>query len=517
VISLHRILNENADHSKKKKFPSISSDKITVIQPTIDIVQHGYGGITKIEWKGKEAKDNSFELVNLKSNAETGISTDQFVLFLQNFSFISAGKMFTSGNASINTRINNFSLKPGDAGEWDWQGNISDLQAKNFVLDSIGKQNGRLEIKSGKINNLNISSSGILKLRDLIKESAAFGASQITGQYDDTKDHFDWHNAAYDKSTKTLSLDSFSYHPIPDKETFIANHPNQVDYMTLRSGAVKVTAFDINEYIKDSLLNAGSVSISNAGMRFFRDKRKPFTDKDVKPLPVGVLKKLPFRVSVQTIEMNNADIEYAELNEKTNQTGVVTISRMKAKVSGAKNFNLDNNDSLDIYAEGWLMDAARIRLHVKESYADPRAGFLMSADVNPVDARILNPVLIPLASIRLESGMFDTLYMQVKGDDYVATGEIKMLYHDLKIKFLNNKGNNKKATRNFISFLVNTFFIKNKNKSRTNGVFYERVREKSAINYLVKITTNGISSSVGIKNNKKALRRYKKELKKRNL
>ena len=68
-----------------------------------------------------------------------------------------------------------------------------------------------------------------------------------------------------------------------------------------------------------------------------------------------------------------------------------------------------------------------------------------------------------------------------------------------------------------ISFLANSLIIRKKNESRTGNVFFIRNRDRSAINYLIKIAMSGMASSVGAKSNKKMLRKYKRELERRNL
>ncbi|MBL7746840.1 MAG: hypothetical protein JNM19_05395, partial [Chitinophagaceae bacterium] len=64
---------------------------------------------------------------------------------------------------------------------------------------------------------------------------------------------------------------------------------------------------------------------------------------------------------------------------------------------------------------------------------------------------------------------------------------------------------------------ANTFIIRRNNSSRTGNVFFIRQRDKSAINYLIKIAISGMASSVGAKNNKKMIRKYKRELERRQL
>ncbi|MES1220012.1 MAG: hypothetical protein ABUT20_31205, partial [Bacteroidota bacterium] len=155
---------------------------------------------------------------------------------------------------------------------------------------------------------------------------------------------------------------------------------------------------------------------------------------------------------------------------------------------------------------------------IRESYTDSLAGLFMTVRMRPSRMLVLNPVFEPLSSVRLQSGILDTLSMRVIGKDHFAYGEMKMYYHDLKIKFLNNGTEIKKGFLTGLkTFVANSFVIRNKNSSRKGRVFFLRNKERSSINYIVKIAMSGVASSVGAKSNRKILRRYKKELKLRNL
>ncbi|HVG12509.1 MAG TPA: hypothetical protein VM843_05855, partial [Flavisolibacter sp.] len=52
---------------------------------------------------------------------------------------------------------------------------------------------------------------------------------------------------------------------------------------------------------------------------------------------------------------------------------------------------------------------------------------------------------------------------------------------------------------------------------RTGLVYFERLREKSFFNYIVKMTFSGMATSVGVKKNRKYMKKYKQELKARSL
>ena len=125
---------------------------------------------------------------------------------------------------------------------------------------------------------------------------------------------------------------------------------------------------------------------------------------------------------------------------------------------------------------------------------------------------------MPLSSMKLQSGYMDTLSMRAVGKEYFSFGEMKMYYHSLKIKFLENGSEAKKTfLTNLMTFVANSFVIRNKNKTRKGTVFFIRNRDRSAINYIIKTALSGIASSVGAKNNHRLLRQYKKQLHLRNL
>jgi hypothetical protein len=345
-----------------------------------------------------------------------------------------------------------------------------------------------------------------------------FRLKEITGIYENTIHHFEWSNGSYDRGTKAFLLDSFAFFPLISRDSFFATRKFQSDYMKVKTGSVKAGPFDIDTYLRDTVANIGTVYVNDGSLSSFRDKRLPFKSGVVKRLPAAWLRKFPLRMSVDSVFFKNGHVEYTELNDKTGKAGTVIVSRMDASLFPVRNYGQQKADSLQIQATGYLMDSVLTRLCVKQSMTDTSGGLLLTGQISPADARLLNPVLIPLASVKLESGFLDTMTMTVTATESVATGEMKMFYHDLKIKFLNNQNEKKKTTyKGFASFLANTFVVKNNNRSRTGTVYFERIRERSPFHYLVKITISGVSSTVGIKNNKRLLREYKKALAKRNL
>ncbi|WP_315823222.1 hypothetical protein [Paraflavitalea speifideaquila] len=68
-----------------------------------------------------------------------------------------------------------------------------------------------------------------------------------------------------------------------------------------------------------------------------------------------------------------------------------------------------------------------------------------------------------------------------------------------------------------ITFIANTFVIKSRNRHKTGIIYFERLRDRSIFNYMIKMLLSGAGTSVGAKSNKKSIKHYKRELRKQGL
>jgi len=503
----------------QNKLPQVALGKLQIQQPDIYYV-HTASNDTRIEWHGQTGENNFITLTNFKVGniPGQGIEAGQVEFAITDLSVTTANKTISTGNGSIRSKITSFHLEPSPTNEWNWKGMLADLYVKDFILDNLGKKSGRLEIKSAGLSQLDLNSGSFLHLQKTIKENPSFRLKEVSGKYDNASSHVDWNNLNYDKTTKMLSLDSFAFRPSAEKDSFIAAHKYQTDYITMRTGRIDAGPFEIDRYFSDTVINTGMINMNDAAISIYRDKRKPARDELIKPLPVDLIRKIPVPLALDTAYLTNTTVVYEEVNEKTNRSGVVPVNNVQGKIFPIVNYHIPAGDTLHLEMEGRLMDSVKIRMNLKESYTDSLGSFLLLANVQPFDAKLLNPLLIPLVSAKLESAFLDTMSMRVKGNEYVAIGQMQMYYHDLRIRILQD-GQEKKRPfiKSFANFLANNFVIKKNNHSRTGDIYFERIRNKSTMNYLVKIMFSGIGSNVGLKKSKRLLRQYKKAKRKRNL
>lgn len=508
-------INEKGSVKKSNPLPDFKIDSITIENPVFSMVNPVSKGLSLLTWNGSDNHMFAKNIQSEKSNNQISISS--LNADFSNFLFVdSTDKQTSSKKVTANASFEDIIFQPGE--KLNWSAKMKELTAGNYTADSLGKKPANVKVDSVRIENFNLNSAFISSLPVLIEKNPSFTVSNVSGHIINEKNNLQWHNLSFNKATQGISVDSFSFTPVPDRDAFIAASPYQTDYMTLKTGKINITKFDLDRYLADSILRFGDVSITNPYFTSYRDKRPPFHEGIIKPLPSKLIQKIPVRLSIDTLKVQNGTIVYTELNDKTKETGTIPVTRVSGDIFPVKNLDITEKDSLRIRLNGYLMDTAWIRLRTRESYSDSLSGFLITLRMKPGSMLYLNPVLSPLASVKLQSGYLDTLSMRAVGKEYLSLGEMRMFYRGLKIEFLRNDNEDKKRfLTGLMTFIANNFVIKKYNKRRVGVVYFPRLRDRSFINYYIKIAMSGVASSAGARKNKKLLRKYKKQIKVRQL
>ncbi len=376
------------------------------------------------------------------------------------------------------------------------------------------KNNSSLSIKQASAGNVILGSDYVNNFGRLLKNNVSAWLRTTNGHYIDSNTTLNWYNAHYDYVAHTLKLDSFYYRPTPSLDSFIASHPFQDDYKTFKTGAITFHGFDVDQYEKDSALVARSIDIENPLITIYRDKAPPFLSGIIKPLPVDMFKKIAFPIQIDRVNIIEGFLSYTEKHPKSRAEGTVTLTHMNGYLQHLRNRNLKETDSLGISLSAFLLDSAFLQLRVRESYIDSLGSFLMTLRLTPTTLAFLNPLLGPMSNIKIVSGVIDSFHIRAIGRDDIAYGEMNMYYHDLKIRLI-KKGDPEKTSfgGKIASWIVNAFIIKKKNNGKMGLVYFERLRDRSFFNYLVKIVFSGMTTSIGAKSNRKVMKKYKRTLK----
>ena len=507
--------SKDSGATAKKASPILRIDKMEATGPALNIAFYKNDSLTSLKMPQNANNRMAFNNFIMDSS---GLAIGNFRFKTNTFLFSKpTGQTYGVDKGSVAIQLSKIKVS-GKGGKPDWSGFVDSIELGKPNDFAFGKRGNKFMVELASVGNLQLSSTYFTNISQLLRNNLAIWLRTKNGQYIDSTTTIKWFDSEYDAVKKRLTLDSFIYKPTPPRDTIIARSPFQTDYKTIETGRLELTDFDLEKYSKDSSFTANELIVYNPQINIYRDKRPPFKTGIIKNLPVDIFENLPIKVAINKVLLKKGILSYTELNDKTNAEGTVTINGMDVLIADIKNRNIKDNDSLSLQLDGYLMDSAKISLRIKESYADTLSTFLMTVRMMPTTLGFFNPMLAPLANVKIVSGTIDSLQLSAVGREYLALGEMAMYYHNLKIQLVKDGDENKTTFKTrVLSFLANTFLIRKNNNGKKGMVYFERLRDRSFFNYIVKMTLSGMATNIGVKKNKKYIRKYKKEIKEQQL
>ncbi|MDB5192564.1 MAG: hypothetical protein JWQ96_2127 [Segetibacter sp.] len=512
VIKMSKWDTATAAHDTTAKQSPIRIDNLTALEPDISISTHRNDSVSivNIPWSdnsivqatGIVISGGGMQLGSLKINTTAATFAKP------------TGEILGIEKGKIDVDLSSISFGKKD-GKMSWNGSVNKLLVQNAKGLQMGKGKNNLRFQQASLGNLSLSSEYLPDFTELMKANLTAWLHIPHGQYVDSNKTLLWYNANYTNSSRTLSLDSFVYHPTSPVDSVMAKALYELDYMTVKTGAISICGLDVSQYEKDSSFIAQTIKIMNPILTVYRDKKppsSPFPRK--KDLPVDMIKNIALPVSVDSLQIVDGTITYGEKNETSRKEGTLLLSNVNGSLTNIKNSNLLDNDSLSLTLQASLMDSAHIDLTLKESYKDSLSGFLLTAKIKSADLSVLNPVVVPIVNVKIASGTLDSVSFRAVGRKDVALGEMDMHYHKLSIQLIKDGDPNQSTfLQKALSFVANTLLIKNNNTRRMGVMYFKHDSTQSFVNYIVKTTLSGLASSVGAKSNRKYLKQYNQELK----
>jgi hypothetical protein len=502
---------------KEKPIPKLNIGQVKVINPIVHINIQNQDKKNEIDIPvpSGNSPPTLIQLGSIHTNDEGILTVGDILLRVQEFKVVNdSTTILCRREGNLNLQIMNSSFKPAtEDSKTSWKGMIKNISA-NYLLFDQRKRNKQvyLVLKNAEIDSLSLNTAK-LKPQDILIESPYLMIRNFSGNLKTTTSDISWQNVKYDKFRRLISLDTFDYSPTLSRDSFVAMAQYEPTYIQVRLHNLTINNVDLPGYFRDTILKLNKLTIREPQLTIYKDKTIPFDPGHVKPLPVNLIKSIPFAFTLDTLEFSNGVVKYAERSKKTKLEGSVFLTRLNATIYPVTNQNLKDTDSLNIRAQAYLMDTALIRLRMRESYTDSLAGFAMTVQMPPANLTILNSITIPIAGIKLKSIHLDTLHMRVVASEYLSIGTMTLHYRKLKIQYL--KGG-KEAKQNLLSgfttFAANTI-VKTNNHNRTGKVYYMRNRHRRVVNYWVNMSMSGVATSIGVKHNKKYEREYQRQLK----
>ncbi|RYY71962.1 MAG: hypothetical protein EOO13_01215 [Chitinophagaceae bacterium] len=446
---------------------------------------------------------NGQPLLELKGNTVRGISTNDFIInrtikadsVTTNGGIVSIYRNKKSGSRNEEIEIDN------DFFDEAW---IKNIRLDNTTLNIYNRATP--DAAPLTVKNIRFKASDIAEAQDGTNLKRLIGNSNWSVSGDglamNTKDNFykiSLGAFVLDNKQSSLKLQSFSLSPLISETAFMKQQKFQKDQYNISLYNILLTGVDVKMLVNEQQLVAERATLSPQ-VKIFNDRTLPFdTTSKIGMYPQQQLYKLDFPLYIKTLTINNGHISYRERGRLSTQIGNVFFSNVNGTVSNVTNMKdrLSNNNVMIVEASGSFLGLSKLTTTWRMPINSSNGAFNATGSLGSFDASKLSSITEPLGMATIEKGNVKSFRFGMSGDDYGAKGDASLLYDNLKIKLLKNKGEpgepdiQKKTVTSFVANLI----MKDKNPSngitRAADIDFKRDTKKSFFNLLWKSVFQG--------------------------
>lgn len=309
-----------------------------------------------------------------------------------------------------------------------------------------------------------------------------------------------------DLDPEAFHIDSLHFGHVVDKYRINRIKGFRASWLDISVLDINITGLHPNRFISDSVVLIDKASIGEVYFNLFKDKSEPKINPEYKPLPQEIIRNIPAKIEIDTIEILDADLIIDMQAPKANVPGQITLLKSTGLITNLSNVaeELEKNPFMEIQLKTMVMDKIPVTIDYKMNMNSEEDQFWASCKIKPFEASILNGFLGSQFFIEFKSGYVDNLEFNFEGNNKANVGEIDFEYTKLKIQKL--KGYESyiagKPKTGFISAVGNILIPNNRSKNdkkyKTGAIYYEKEFNRPLVHVTIMSVLSGVLSSMGL-------------------
>lgn len=341
--------------------------------------------------------------------------------------------------------------------------------------------------------------------RPLFCDDVRLTAAKLSARFLVTAQLLEAENIELSMSDSSLSLANVRMIPQYGKAEYAWKVARHTDWTQAIVGNIIAQGVDYNRMWHELSFCVDTLTVKDAEIASYKNRRI-VRKEQFKPMLHEMIQGVPFGLEIGTTEIVNAHAVYEELSASGDKPGRITFDGLNGVFRGITNRPDTTDFFYTLTASGKVMDAALLRAIFRFPAHPTNDRFEVEGTLGPVNLKVFNRMLEPLAEADIRSGHLDGLSFTIVGNHKEAEVTMKMRYNDLSVGLLKEGAGGRKKERKLISGLVNFMLIKSANPDRKGlrTVQGEAVRDttRSQFNYLWKTLVAGVKGSVGFPGSK---------------
>ena len=382
---------------------------------------------------------------------------------------------------------------------------IAEPFQKLIVVSDIYLTNGDLKIiylKSNKpilsTKNINFKMDGIVTSDEILKNKIPILFSNYSLSCDSvyySVNPFYILTASQIKTTNTdLSIKRLALIPKYSHKQFVQKISKEKDLFELNAESVTFKKMNWGFTNEKFYFGTNEIILDQLYANIYRNKI-PADDLSKKYLYNKLLREIPFKLNVNTLQIKNSQLVYEEEINFKKGPGILTFDKFNLEAKNIQSgFNQKKLNDLKIKITCQFMKTSPLKVNWSFNVLDKNDGFNIKGNILNFNSRKITPFLKPNNNVTTE-GILNEVRFNFTGNDNIARGSFGLNYSNLKVTVFKTK---KPQEISKLKTAIGNLLIKNdsKNQIKYQTIEVERIQEKSFYNFFWRCIGEGLKKSV---------------------
>lgn len=312
-------------------------------------------------------------------------------------------------------------------------------------------------------------------------------------------------------SNSRLKFKNLHLRPVDDKFEFMQKKELETDWFNCQIGSLVIEDLDLGLYQATNSIHASKVLFDSLSLEVYRDKRKKDKAKSHKALPSSIIRSIEQSINIPLVLFKDSKIDYYEWEIDALKPIHINMEEVFLEITNfsTNQDSLKSNDTLRLLGNTRFMNNGMLDIEGNFYVNNEEDQFDLKGKLSNMDLPALNPMLGESAFINFEDGHLNFIDFEMIANEKECIGKIDFSYSRLtkldvlrkksKMEERKIKGKIARRKRGFLSFLLSELVPENFGPDSENyqsgRIEFQRLKHKSAINYIVSSLKSGIINS----------------------
>ena len=342
--------------------------------------------------------------------------------------------------------------------------------------------------------------SRLLYCKDIITELNNYSGRSPNGLY-----QYKIKSLRLSTLASKLNIEGLDLQPIKADVFF---KKSERDRFAAHLDSLQINHFDYLSYHKYRVINASRMLLSAGSLNLFSNPKyvPKKTDRE-RTYPNFGLKQLRADLNIDTVDVKNISISYTEYNHKSDKTGTITFNNSSGRILNVTTNKaaLEKNNICTANLTSHFMNSGKLNALFTFNLTADNLPFSYKGSLGPMDLSLINPAIMPLGLIKVNTGKLTRFEFDIQADNTVSKGRISLLYNNLKVTVLKaDTVNDKLKHMTIASLFANLMVLKHNNPDnpadtpRSFYVTYYRPKDYPFFKNIWHTLLTGIKPCVGL-------------------